>query len=150
MFEQCVNNGKRQQRALWEIAAQFVRDAVSGGIATLADWGVCYAVLNRAGLHYQLATVCSFSAGALINYTLSKLFVFRCTSRRIAEQLGVYACITGVALLGTMGMMYVLVRLIGVPAMPSRMLTTGIMVLANYGLHKVITFNPRWFTPHGN
>ncbi len=134
-----------QRRAL---ISQFLRYALSGGIATLTDWGVFYALLNWVCLHYQLATVCSFSAGALVNYTLSKLFVFRCTSRRIAGQLGVYAVITIVSLFATMGLMYIMVHGLGQRAMLSRMAVTGVMLAANYIMHKCVTFNTRIFRPH--
>ncbi len=131
------------------MVAQFVRYAVSGGIATLTDWGVFYVAWHWAHVHYQLATVCAVSSGALVNYVLSKVFVFQCTSRRVIEQLGVYACITGLSLIANMGIMYVLVQLADIPAMVSRVLATALLLVANYLMHKLVTFNPRVFTPHG-
>lgn len=130
------------------VLVQFARYVVSGGLATLADWLVFYGVTRGTGAHYQLATVCAFSTGAVVNYTLSKLFVFRCTSRRIAEQFSVYAVITIASLLVTMGLMYIMVSVLKQQAMISRMIVTGVMLAGNYAMHKCVTFNARIFRPH--
>jgi putative flippase GtrA len=89
--------------------------------------------------------VLAFTAGALVNYTITKLFVFRCTSRQVPRQLTVYFTVTLATLLLSMLCMYVCVQLLAWPKLPSRMLTTGAMLPVNFLLHKLITFNRALF-----
>ena len=60
---------------------ELLRYLLTGGIATLVDWAVLYVAgewllvpLGTAGLY--LAHALSFSAGLLVNYLLSNVFVF--------------------------------------------------------------------------
>ena len=133
-----------RQRA-WQHGLQFSRYLVSGGVATATDWCVFWLLATRLQLNYQGSLVLAFTAGALVNYTITKLFVFRCTSRQVPRQLTVYFTVTLATLLLSMLCMYVCVQLLAWPKLPSRMLTTGAMLPVNFLLHKLITFNRALF-----
>jgi putative flippase GtrA len=55
---------------------QFLRAAFVGGVAFLADAGLLW-IFAAMGLHYLLAAVFGFIVGVTVNFTLSKLLVFK-------------------------------------------------------------------------
>ena len=130
---------------LWQHALQFTRYVVSGGVATAVDWTAFWLLATRLQLNYQGSLVMAFVAGALVNYTITKLFVFQCRSRQVSQQLAVYFALTLVTLLLSMACMYLCVQMFSWPKVPSRMLTTGAMLPVNFLLHKLITFNRTLF-----
>ncbi len=133
------------RQPLWQHALQFARYVLSGGIATAVDWALFWLLATRLQMNYQAGLVVAFVAGALVNYTITKLFVFQCHSRQVSQQLSVYFAITLLTLLLSMACMYFCVQVFGWAKVPSRMLTTGAMLPVNFLLHKLITFNRALF-----
>lgn len=124
---------------------QFLKYFMVGGIATAVDWGTFYIFGVKLGFYYQLALVISFTLGSVTNYTLNKVFTFQNKSKKIAQQLGVHLGISAVSLLFNMFLMYVAVDIFSVSKMIGRIVTTIIMLIINFFLHKNITFNERFF-----
>lgn len=127
--------------------AQFGIYLVVGAMATAVDWGVFYLGTYHWGWHYQPAVVLSLTLSAAVHFTLNKIFTFRCTSRQILRQLGVYALLSALYTVLSMGSMFLLVDLAGIAPMFSKMATTLVMNLVSYLLNKFITFNRRLFPP---
>jgi putative flippase GtrA len=71
---------QRSGRALpnsWEeLRTQFLRYAVVGGVAFAVDAGLLWALTALAGLYYLLSAGISFTAGLVVNYLLSRCWVF--------------------------------------------------------------------------
>ena len=124
---------------------QFMRYVVVGGIATVVDWGSFYLLAIVLDIYYQASLVLSFTLGVIANYTLNKLYTFRCRSRQIAGQFSVHVVISVVSLLMSMGLMFILVGELSINKMVSRIATTFIMLFVNFLMHKYITFNKRIF-----
>lgn len=122
-----------------------VRYVLVGGAATAVDWGVFYLCAMVAALHYQLSLVIAQVLAGAVHYLLNKVYTFRCTSRQILRQIAAYVLVALVYLALSMLVMYLLVDLLGAGKMPSRVATTGIMILASYFLHRAVTFNERFF-----
>ena len=97
-------------------------------------------------LHYQVGVSLSWTLATLVHYALNKVFTFRCTSPRILRQLALHACTSAVYLLLSMASMYALVELAHFPAMPSKVLTTGVMMLVSFTLTRLVTFNPEFLS----
>lgn len=55
---------------------QLLRYAFVGGIAFIADFGLLYILTEYAHLHYLFSASIAFIAGLIINYFLSKVWVF--------------------------------------------------------------------------
>jgi putative flippase GtrA len=85
-------------RSAGAVALQWLRFATVGAANTLLSWCV-YAVLERAGVHYLLASGLAFVAGALNSYAFNRRWTFRSRGRRVPEALrfGIVQC-AGLAL----------------------------------------------------
>ncbi len=124
---------------------QFLVYAGVGAVATGVDWGSFYLCIKPLGIHYTLAVVVSFLLGATTNYTLNRWITFRDRTRAIAAQVTVYAAVSLVSLLMSVGLMALGVEVVHLPPMWARILTTGVMLLANFVMHKFMTFNPELY-----
>jgi putative flippase GtrA len=127
------------------IGIEFVRYAIAGATGTLVDWGSFYTLVTIIQVHYQASLIVSFSLGAITNYILNKYFTFKDKSRQIVGQFSIFFTISIVSLIASMGIMFLFVDLILMHKVLSRIITTFIMLLANYIMHKYITFNKRIF-----
>lgn len=116
-----------------------------GATVTLIDWTLFWVATHRLGFHYQFALIVSYSIAGFTHYTANKLITFRCHSKQLGSQLSLYLLITGSSLLCSMGIMALLINLFFLKQLLARILTTGLMLIPNYLLHKHITFNKRIF-----
>lgn len=119
---------------------------VVGGIATLIDWSTYALCLMLFGAgHYLVAVTIAILFAGLFHYFANKRLTFQCRSRAVATQISVYVGVGVFAL----GMSIVILRLLvgraGMPAMSARVLTTALMLMPNYLMHKYLTFNKKIF-----
>ncbi|MBI3070981.1 MAG: GtrA family protein [Deltaproteobacteria bacterium] len=119
---------------------QFASYALVGGLATVADWSTFYLGYQVAALSHPVALVLAILVGGTCNYTLNRLITFRNKSRRIIQQLAVFAVVSAVSIGMSIGVMHVLVDWIEIHAMLARVLTTGLMLFVNFLLQKHFTF----------
>jgi putative flippase GtrA len=115
------------------------------GLATVADWGSFFLLNQVFRIDYRLALAGSTGIGSLTNFWLNKRFTFRDPTRKLGAQLAVYAVLTAVSLSCSCLIMSVQVDWLKIHPMVARMLTTAIMVTANFALNKFVTFNRRLF-----
>lgn len=120
---------------------QFFRYIFVGGIAAIADFSVLF-VFERAGLHYLAAAVLGFFAGLLVNYLLSKLFVFAAekAAAKAAAEFIAYAVIGAIGLGMTEAIMYVFAELLKVYYMIGKIAATAIVFLWNFAARKFILY----------
>jgi putative flippase GtrA len=124
---------------------QFLTFLAVGGVATLWDWVVFYLLAVRFGWHHQPAVAVSLISSGVVHFSLNKLLTFRCASRRVLRQVAVFALTSVAYTLLSMGCMYLLIDLAGLPKMGGKMVTTGAMLVVNFLLQKFVTFNRRLF-----
>lgn len=88
--------------------AQFLRFAVAGGVAALANFG------SRFGfslwLPYPAAIVMAYLVGMTVAFLLMREFVFRGATRSLAHQLASFAAVNLLAVLQTLGVSLLLAR----------------------------------------
>jgi putative flippase GtrA len=125
---------------------QFLNYLVMGGVATAVDWGSFYLLNQACHVHYRLSLIGSFSLGSLASFWLNKYYTFADPTRQLATQLAVFTLLALASFTCSCGLMALQVDVLGVHAMIARMVTTGVMLIANFLLNKRITFNPRWFS----
>lgn len=120
---------------------QLVRYTFVGGFAFLIDFGLLFALTEYLGLHYLISATLSFIAGLLVNYALSKLWVFSHSkySDREKEFL-LFASIGVVGLLINNVCLWLLSSVIGIWYMLSKIITTIVTYLWNFFARKYIIF----------
>ena len=118
---------------------------VIGTIATLIDWSAFSIAVTYLHLHYQICLLLGYMTGGTFHYVTNKFFTFKCESKQYGSQLTIYTLVGIVSLLMSMGILAILVKGFMLNKIGSRILTTCIMILPNYLLHKHITFSKKIF-----
>ena len=121
---------------------QLFRYAFVGGVAFVADFGLLYVLTEYAHFHYLLSATLAFIVGLVINYLLSKIWVF--SSNTIKKQWVEFAVF---ALIGVVGLglnnlfLWVFTDYCSIHYMFSKVLTTIIVFFWNFLARKFILFN---------
>lgn len=123
-------------RVLFREAFQY---GIVGGLSTILDAGVLYALTTAVGINYLVSSVFSFLLATVLNYILSTQWVFsyRRVQNRVHE-FGYYLIITaGVLALNTV-LMWSLTDLVGLYFMVSKLITIFFTFGLNFALRKVL------------
>ena len=121
--------------------AQFLRYLVVGGIAFAVDFACLFLMTDFLGIHYLTSTTAAFVAGLAVNYVLSILWVF--DTRRVASRAVEFGLFAAVGILGV-GLndlvMWVLTDLVAFHYLVSKLASTGVVLLWNFGVRKALLF----------
>jgi len=121
--------------------SEFIRQGIwflaIGTVSTLFDWAFFVIGYKWIHLSYWVALIISFSIGAFINFNLNKRLTFQDKSKNILQPI-IFITIAGIMLAVSLGLMAYLVA--KMDAIFARMITTGIIFICNFFLHKIITF----------
>jgi len=77
---------------------QFIKSLVAGGIATAVDIGMLWFLKDKLHIYYIIANILSFSAGLLVNYIITGLWVF--DGSKIKDRKTEFSLFTLIALAG--------------------------------------------------
>lgn len=112
----------------------------AGAFAT--DFGLLWALVEKAGLHYLLAATISFLAGTVVVYWVSIRHAFR--FRRIADrraEFGYFAMIGAVGILLNLFLMFALVDWLGLHYLAAKVCSAAVTFLTNFGMRKWLLFS---------
>lgn len=120
---------------------QLFRYSFVGGFAFVVDFCLLYVLTEFVHLHYLASAAIAFLAGLMVNYVLSKLWVFTKSSykSRVAEFL-VFALIGVIGLGFTELLMWVFTDLVGAHYIVSKLFTTVLVYFWNFFARKIIIF----------
>lgn len=126
---------------LLDSAGELLRYSLVGGGAFAVDFGLLWG-LTHGGLHYMLSAAAAFTAGLMVNYTLSVLWVFR---RRApcgrAVEFAVFAAV-GIAGLGlNEAIMWLVAGLLGRHYLLSKIVSAAVVFVWNFAARKYLLFN---------
>lgn len=120
---------------------QLFRYTFVGGLAFMIDFGLLFALTEYAGFHYLFSATISFVAGLIVNYLLSKVWVFtRSTIAKRELEFLIFAVIGIIGLLINNLFLWLLTNVIGLWYMFSKVLVTIITYLWNFFVRKLILF----------
>ncbi len=131
----------------FNLVKQFAIYVCVGGMATLVDWTTFYSLTHVAVMHYYPALAVSTTLGTLTHFTLNKLFTFKQSSHASKKLILIYIIIVSLSFGLNFLWMTFFVSFLHLHLMFSRMLTTGLMLIVNFALHKGITFNKALYSP---
>ena len=121
---------------------QLFRYCFVGGFAFLVDYGLLALLTEVFGLHYLVSATISFIAGLLVNYILSKSWIFKKSSLDNEWVEFLVFSIIGVIGLGLNTLLlYLFTDHCHIHYLISKLLTAAIVLLWNFGARKVILFN---------
>ncbi|MGM9551287.1 MAG: GtrA family protein [Clostridia bacterium] len=120
---------------------QFFRYAFVGAIATIADWAVFY-IASTVGVFYMISGVLAFTLGLLVNFLLSKKFVFsgEGTRHSVKEEFAVYAIVGLIGLCLTEIIIYVLTEKVKMYFMIPKIIATGVVFVWNFAARKAVLY----------
>ncbi len=120
---------------------QFLRYCCVGGVAFIVDFTFLYILTDFFGIHYLSSAALSFLLGLIVNYHLSKMWVFDKTliQNRFAE-FGIFALIGLVGLLINELSIWFLTEKLHVYYLSSKVFTASIVLLWNFFLRKLVLF----------
>lgn len=117
---------------------RFIKYAIVGAIATLFDWSTMY-IITELGINYKISVIISFIIGLIVNFILSKIFIFKKSIKagKIIEF--TYYLIIGLIGLGINELiMILLTEGLKTWYMYSRMVATCIVLFWNYGARVIL------------
>lgn len=117
-------------------AGTFGRSALVGLLATVADLGVLWLLIEGAGAAPGLANVPGLIAGLLLQFVGNKYFAFADRSPLTPSQVGRFAAVEAVTFALNLAAFHLLAVCLGLPFVVSR--------LAGEGLVYVGYSSPRW------
>lgn len=126
------------------LVKEFTKYTLVGGLATMADWGTFYTFSFLLHWHYYMAFVMAYAAGITTHYGLNKKYTFKRKRFNLKKQLPMYALAMGLSFSLSFFLMRSLVDIFQLHLMMSKVLTTAVMLIFNYLIHKYISFNPSW------
>ena len=117
---------------------QFIRYVFVGGTAFVFDAASLWALSFL--MHYLIAAAAAFIIGLLINFFLSRLFVFTGNNVNAVIEFVVYAVIGELGLGITELLMYIFTEKAGFYFMFSKIVTAIIVLIWNFGARKIILY----------
>jgi putative flippase GtrA len=122
---------------------QLFRYAFVGGMAFIADFGLLYVLTEYAHFHYLLSATFAFIVGVVLNYLLSKKWVFssNTTIKKQWIEFAVFSLIGIVGLALNNLFLWMFTDYCSIHYMFSKALTTVIVFFWNFLARKFVLFN---------
>lgn len=120
------------------IIRQFGRFLIVGGLSFTMDFGL-FTLLYFIGVPYLIASITSFSLSVILNYWLSRKFVFDVQEGvSIAKEFTAYAALNVIALgLNTL-ILYVCAEFLGFNPIIGKIIATGVVLIFNFITRKAL------------
>ena len=129
-------------RALSLLAGEFGRFIVVGAIKTAISYAVFLALFSGLSLHFMLAGVLGFIAGAVPGFALTRGWTFR-SSASVATSGPRYVVVQLIALTTHSASQWVGEAALGVPEIHTQLLGIAASTLVNFGLTRQFVFSSR-------
>ncbi len=119
---------------------QFVKYAIVGGLATVADFATFTTLTHAVGLYYVASNMLSVAVGMLVNFTLSRRWTFRVHDKPATKQFIAYATSTGIYLLLSSGLLLLMVEAFDLKRLTAKVVTVAIMTIWNFIMARYVVF----------
>ena len=118
---------------------QFIRYFFVGGVAAVVNIGMLYIFTDICHIYYLISNVLSFTMGLIVNYILSKKFVFQEeTKLNKTKEFLIYAIIGILGLGIDTLLMGIFTSVLSIYYMISKIISTMLVFIWNFGARKVL------------
>lgn len=120
---------------------QLFRYVFVGGIAFVADWGMMVFLHEAVHMSVYAATAIAFIFGLIVNFILSKIFVFQEGSDKTGTvgEFIAYGVIGIMGLLFTEGIMWILLK-VGIIYMIAKVVAAALVLIWNFVARKMLLY----------
>ena len=120
---------------------QFARYLVAGGVGFVADFSCLYLLTEIAHLHYLVSAAIGFTIGLLVNYAISRFWVFsRRTIDNGAVEFAIFAAIGLVGLGLNEAILWTAQEVLNIHYLIAKLFSTGVVLFWNFGARKILLF----------
>lgn len=120
---------------------QFIRYGFVSVVALAVDFGGMVLLVELLSMHYLIAATISFTAGLVVNYLLSRAWVF--AERKYDSNVKEFLLFAGIGVIGLAlnnVILWLAVDKIGIFYMYSKIIATILVFFWNFGLRKMLVF----------
>lgn len=119
---------------------QFIRYLFVGGLAFVVDFGLLYVCTTFLHIHYLISAAVGFTAGLIINYLLSKIWVFSKSKYNDTKAFLLFALVGVIGLGFNELLMYLFTDLMHYWFMLSKIIATILVFIWNFAARKILVF----------
>jgi putative flippase GtrA len=119
---------------------KFLTYAIVGGGCALLNLAVLWLLTDGVGLHYLVSNMISFLALTPVGFVLQKLMTFRTPRAAAGVEWPRYFATMGSSFAANLVLMYVLVSLLGVWYLAANVVTTVLLLVANFLVNNLWSF----------
>jgi dolichol-phosphate mannosyltransferase len=123
------------------LSKKFIRFAISGGVATVVDIALLYALTEWGGIWYLISSVFSFLVGSITHFSISRHWVFVDSSKRFWAQYKSFFAIHLGGLAINLIALYILVEYFSIYYILAKIITVIFGVSWTFWANKRFTFN---------
>jgi putative flippase GtrA len=120
--------------------AQVLPYLIVGTIATALDWCTFAMMIEHFSQPYPVALCAAYLTAGLFHYLANKIITFKCKSKKILAQLLRYGFVGILSLGCSLILITMLIKITPVTELSARIITTLLMLIPNYLLHKYISY----------
>lgn len=125
------------------LTISFAKYMLAGGVGFLLDYMVLAVCFECFGWHYLLSSALGFVSGLFFVYICSNKWVFtrRSMADKVAAEFLIFLIIGVIGLGLTLLFMWLFVDVAGIYPLISKLVTTAIVLLWNFGARKIILYS---------
>ncbi len=127
-----------QQLLARDVVRDFLRFATVGAVATAAHYAVMIALVQFGGVDPVAATVCGFTVGAVVSYTLNRRYTFAVRPAYMRGFLK-FAIVIGVGAVLNAAIVAFFIRF-GLHYMAAQVIATVVVLIWNFAGARLIVF----------
>ena len=124
---------------LRDIFTQFSKFTVVGAVGTVVHYTILILLVERVGVSSVAGSSIGAVAGAFVNYFLNYYFTFK-SNRRHTEAFIQFYMVAGTGFVLNAFFMWLMAKVFGVYYILAQLITTGIVLLWNFWLNRIWTF----------
>ena len=110
---------------------QLLRYIFVGGLAAIVDMFLLFVLTDWAKLHYLISAIIAFVAGLVVNYLLSRLWIFK-SIFSLSKEFIIFAIIGIIGLGLNELLLYLFVDVIGLWYMAAKLISIALVLIWNF------------------
>ena len=118
---------------------QFLRFAAVGAVATAFHYAVMFSLVEFAAVNPVWATVCGFLVGAVVSYSLNRVFTFAASKPAFGRGLAKFFAVVAVGAVMNAGIVWFLTGQ-GLHYMIAQVIATVLVLFWNFGSSRLLVF----------